>query len=55
MRQGRDSQGTVQVSVDSEEKYLSMGDILRTTIRKAKEDAGFKQILAEKYNFCVTT
>lgn len=31
-------------------RHLSMGDILRKTIVKAKEDEQFKNVLAEKYN-----
>lgn len=35
-----------------EERHLSMGDILRKTIIKAKEDYEFKVKLSEKYNIC---
>jgi adenylate kinase family enzyme len=34
----------------SEERHLSMGDILRKTVTKAKEDKNFKITLGEKYN-----
>jgi adenylate kinase family enzyme len=34
----------------SEERHLSMGDILRKTVTKAKEDKKFKITLGEKYN-----
>lgn len=34
------------------ERHLSMGDILRRTIIKAKEDASFKNKLSEEYGIC---
>jgi adenylate kinase family enzyme len=38
-----------------EERHLSMGDILRKTLKKAKEEQEFKITLAEKYNISSST
>lgn len=33
-----------------EERHLSMGDILRNTIKKAREDSNFRRVLGDDYN-----